>query len=246
MAANHFYDIQEAAALKISKIADKGDNYAYEDVVWHAWEKIPRPYFPERGATATAPRYSIEREAYRGSARDPPEHKPDVIVVRIHNVQQAAGQRPTAIERDILWIECKAPTHLKPHGWHNVLGEAVTRLNAAHPDREVFLILAIGMKWMPFMWDPFNPFPRGQGLKMLKDNGQPWDDEIDGRIRPVNMPNQRHVNGRIIDTTRAFTLNYWDADANGNIIHLAELQLLEALFNNIQGRIFNGANPANF
>jgi hypothetical protein len=247
-AANHFYDMQEAASLKISKIAEKGTAYTYEDVVWHAWEKIPHPYFPERAATATAPRYSIDREAYRGPSNNPLEHKPDVIVVRIHNVQQMAGQRPTAIERDVLWIECKAPVYHQPNGWHKVLGEAVDRLASAHPTRTVYLILAVGMEWMPFVWDPSNPAPAGQTMQMIKDvRTQVWDD-IDHRIRPVaNMANQRHIaGGRIIDTTLAYNLNFWDQDAQGNVIHLADLQLLETFFNLVQGQNFAGANPANF
>ncbi|KAH6850966.1 hypothetical protein B0I37DRAFT_372885 [Chaetomium sp. MPI-CAGE-AT-0009] len=241
----HFYDLQEAAALKISRIADKGEDYKHEDVVWQAWDKIPRPYFPERGATSAAPRFSIGRETYRGAPGMPSGHRPDVIVVRINNVQQEIGQRPTAIERDILWIDCMAPAHLQPSGWHTLLGAAVERLASAHPNREVFMILAVGMEWMPFMWDPINPLSAGQTLQLLKDDNQLWDD-VDPRIVPVPMQNQRFINGRIIDSKQAYTLNYWDADGNGNIIHLADLQLLEALFDMIRSRIFIGVNPASF
>lgn len=252
-AVNHFWEIEEAAALKIAKIAEKGDNHPYEDVVWHAWDKIPRPYFPERAGTAAGPRYSIEREAYRGPPGGPLEHKPDVIVVRISNVQQAAGQRPIAAERDVLWIECKASVHLRASGWHTVLLEAVQRLDSAHPDRVVFLILAVGLKWMPFKWDPLNPLSAAQKLEMLTENGQEVWADIDRRIRPVvlsqqpNSPQPYIKDGRFIDTARAYTLNYWDLDANGDITHFADLQLLETLFNYIQGTaVLHGFNPPNF
>jgi hypothetical protein len=53
---------------------------------------------------------------------------------------------------------------------------------------------------------------------MLKENGELWSD-IAPYIRPFPMANQRHVNGRIIDTSQAFTLNFWDTHVHGNIIH---------------------------
>ncbi|KAJ2898297.1 uncharacterized protein MKZ38_004022 [Zalerion maritima] len=124
---------------------------------------------------ANKKQYQILREAYRGLPPAAPYGvKPDVIVVRLQNIQQLPGQPPQSNERDILWIECKAPSLDVPHEWNRVLNEAVGRLDVAHPTRRVYLILAIGLKWMPFLWDPVAPTlnPQGSPLNILKDNCQ--------------------------------------------------------------------------
>ncbi|KAF2258232.1 hypothetical protein CC78DRAFT_479405, partial [Lojkania enalia] len=51
-------------------------------------------------------------------------------------------------KRDYLWVECKKATLDRPSSWKNVLEEAVIRLNSAHPNLNVFLIIAIGTKCM--------------------------------------------------------------------------------------------------
>lgn len=258
---SHFWDIEEAAAIRIAELDAKGPTYSSEDLVWHAWSHILGVYFPTR-APAGQPagmRYEIDREAYRGL---PPvggfQHKPDVVVVRISNVQQAqAGQRPTSVKRDLLWVECKAPDHSAPNGWKNVMEEALVRLEHAHGrnasggPRRVFFVLAIGMFWMPFLYDPTqpansNPTP----LHILKADGNVWTVHSDVYAVP-GLAGATHIfaaqNGALlVDTRRAYCLDYWSIDQQQNVRYAAELQLLETFLLNVQATPVAGVNPPSF
>ncbi|KAH6867385.1 hypothetical protein B0T10DRAFT_467905 [Thelonectria olida] len=122
-------------------------------------------------------------------------------------------------ERDILWIECKPPSWLAPNGWKTALADAARRLNVFHPDRRVYLILAVGYYWLPFLWDPTPPFLNGAGspLAVLKDNG--------------------------LAAWNAYSLDWWSVETSGHPTHFAELDLLERLFGLIQNTQYQGQNP---
>ncbi|KAK3936153.1 hypothetical protein QBC46DRAFT_322079 [Diplogelasinospora grovesii] len=247
----HFWDIDGAAAPLIGNVYYRGEDYTRESDVWHAWEAIPRPYFPDRPPPGGIARYAIQREAYRGlPPSDPQAHKPDVIVVRMQNRQQQPGMPVRADERDVLWIECKAPCQDKPHGWNEVLNEAVGRLTSAHPQRKVFLILAVGMKWMPFLWDP-QAQPSALNVVMAnRTDSWPVDQRIH-LIDAATLPGgQRHAfqsgGNWFVDTRCAYTLNYWAMGQNGQPAFAADMTLLENLFAAIQAAVYNGWNPAEF
>ena len=257
MAQRHFWDQTEAVSSRIvlvDEFSADSQQKGREVAVWHAWEHIPRPYFPDHAPVGTD-HYAIEREAYRGPQTRTPKHIPDVIVVRVRHAppvaQPAPGQRPQRPqERDVLWIDCKAPSDKAPHGWHAVLGEATERLDSAHGNREVFLILAIGMKWMCFLWNPAAPLPANQQLRMRMANNAGFWDDIDNRIHPIpagTLPGQRHIVNNVIETNSAYTLNYWDVNPTTNLpAHLADLTLLENLFAIIQNHQYIGWNPDHF
>ncbi len=254
-----FWDPVETASTAIITVDEysnpQSDQYTMEASVWHVWEHIPRPYFPDRAPAVGADHYAIEREAYRGPPAAASIHKPDVIVVRLRAppapvVPPVPGQRPQrAQERDILWIECKAPSEGAPNGWNSVMTEAVARLSSAHPTREVYLILAIGIKWMCFLWDPVNPLPMGSELHIISAGQTVW--AVDARVKPIpNLAGQRHIgNSFLVDTTQAYSLDYWSVKLVQNVVvqaNLADLQLLENVFALIQAQNFNGWNPAHF
>lgn len=151
----------ESAAVAIYKLAEKSKDSTLkskEDWCWHSWAAIGAVYFPDHDPNNTGQpivTYLIPREAYRGLPPDDPEdQKPDVVVIRFMTI--ANSFPPEATDRDILWIECKAPDEDVPNRWKLCMNQAVTRLNNAHPNRRVFLILTTGLKWMPFLWDPPN------------------------------------------------------------------------------------------
>jgi hypothetical protein len=113
----------------ILTIAREGPGYKYEDVVWHAWWHLLPIYFPPY--TMNGRVYGVRREAYRGPAgpgNSVLEHKPDVVVIQM----APAAVNPTALPnpnlpdpaRDILWVECKAPTEDTPRGWKDLMEQA--------------------------------------------------------------------------------------------------------------------------
>ncbi|KAI9152175.1 hypothetical protein HJFPF1_09400 [Paramyrothecium foliicola] len=188
--------------------------------------------------------YRITRESYRGQPPTRPDsQKPDVLVTRaIQNAPVAPGQRPTVLNREILLIECKAAGHIASHGWKTVMEEAVTRLNDAHPTRALFVLLAVGMFWLPFAWEPQNSNSRS--LQILGDKGGPRT--LNSRIYtvPVNvLPGPRHVTGQLINTCQAYNLSFWAVNQVRGIVHLADMQLLESFFIVVRGGQYQGWNP---
>ncbi|KAK3937052.1 hypothetical protein QBC46DRAFT_268412, partial [Diplogelasinospora grovesii] len=185
------------------------------------------------------------------------------------------GQGQRAEERDVLWIECKAPTRDRPGAWKDAIDEVVGRLAAAHPDRMVFLIIAVGLKWMPFVWNPelnialATAQQQGQAqlaanlqaqvdqvspLRVVMSNRQEvWD--LDPRLHmidPTTLLHQRHVlrnaQGELfIDTTAAYTLDYWTLDQNtSQPAYQGDAQLLENLFTVVQNTAYNTPNLPEF
>ena len=81
------------------------------------------------------------------------------------------------------------------------------------------------------------------------NQGRFWDD-IDARIQPipaVDLPGQRHIVANVIETSLAYSLNYWEFNqATNALAYQHDLNLLEALFGIIQNHPYNGWNPDHF
>ncbi len=77
-------------------------------------------------------------------------------MVQVRLVFQVPHQPSLYRRRDFLWVECESADKDTPDGWKDFIGEAVTRLDSAHPTRELFVVLAIGLKWIYLAWDPLN------------------------------------------------------------------------------------------
>lgn len=212
--------------------------------MWQAWEAICQLYFPGTAQTAGGVKYLVRREAYRGM---PPghswEHKPDVVVVKLSSPTPGPDGFVRSVKRDILWVECKAPCHDQPGAWETVMSEAVGRLASAHPDRNVWLVLATGLKWMVFYWNP--RVGQNPPLSILShDQRSSWP--VDQRICVAPVGGQRHiVNGNIIRTDLANTLDFTNLGPNNVPTNMNScLLLLEAVIATVQAGNYNATNPA--
>lgn len=141
-------------------------------------------------------------------------HVPRIVVVQIVHIVTPLPAPGPRLRRDMVWVECKAPKDDIPHTWKDVMGEAVTRLQVAHENRPLYLILNVGLHWMIFWWDPFQPAAPGQHLQIAKARGAGrWD--VDPRVhspRAGNVPFNANTpplyidNNRVIHTDPAVTL----------------------------------------
>ena len=115
--------------MRIGRISRKGSAHEYEDVIQHAWQATPKPYFIVPAGQVNA-RYETLREPYRGLAptKIPPKIRPDAIVFRIQHIQGLPSLPLRGIERDILWIGCNAPCRDKPYELNIGMGEVVDQL----------------------------------------------------------------------------------------------------------------------
>ncbi|KAI5925542.1 hypothetical protein F4810DRAFT_717882 [Camillea tinctor] len=242
----HFWDYRTSSYASIGRLRDRGPDYSQEDIVWHAWQSICRLYFPEISEVANGDRWETVREAYRGTARAPSDFRPDIITIKFVSTGVPGHFR----ERDYLWIECKASSRDHPFEWKTSMREAIAKLNGAHPDRELLLLLAVGHKWMWFFWDPNHTLRSGQPLCMATANGASW--RIDGRIKQPNNVPWVDSRGRI-NTPDAMSIDMWStvtvghgANAEQRIANWRGLEMLEEFLVAIRATPLLGFNPAHF
>ncbi|KAK5994644.1 hypothetical protein PT974_05127 [Cladobotryum mycophilum] len=216
----HFWQLNTAPGGAIWEAARRGPHYAYENVTVAIWEELPRFYFPNQFLGPFGQYFRVAREAYRNVLPQGPHTcKPDVVLVKV----QVTLFPYTANNRDVLWVECKAPNANAPHAWHDLVDEAVSRLHQAHPTRRVYLVLAFGINWIPLIWDPVPPLlnPVGSPLFIRSNAGGSWPVDrrlhiIPGHMLPGQRFIQQMVNGPIlIDPTFAFSLDFWTLDMAG-------------------------------
>lgn len=68
---------------------------------------------------------------------------------------------------NILLVKCNPPNGNDIQSqWISAMQTTEAHLSAAYKDRPLYFILAVGLQWLPFYWDPTDPRPAGQGLKM--------------------------------------------------------------------------------
>jgi hypothetical protein len=139
------------------------------------WGAIVTQYFRSVAVNQNAPRWNVIREAYRGL---PPfnssQRKPDLAAVAAYFMAPPAGQVFNLQHRDTLWVEGKAPNKDTPAGWKTLVNETVARLNISHLTRQLFLILAIGIKAIRFIWDPVTPAVPGAVRLFIRGRGRIW------------------------------------------------------------------------
>ncbi|KAH8747450.1 hypothetical protein F5883DRAFT_396677, partial [Diaporthe sp. PMI_573] len=187
---SHFYLVDSSAWALVLALYNKGFDYTKEDLCQHAWHDIIRTYFPAR-QTAQATVYHVITQAYRGL----PPHlnqraKPDVITVKVNRI--LPGLVTALCKRDIFWVECKAPSKDQPNEWSTVMNEAVSRLEIAHSGRALYIILNVGLEWLPFYWDPNNPAGPGMNLTIKAARGHS-NFPVSPKIRPPPGINAGHI-----------------------------------------------------
>jgi hypothetical protein len=170
-------------------------------------------------------------------------------VVERNGPREEAQQPGATIKRDILWVESKPSSEgRQPGAWNRVMAEAAARLSNAHPNRNLYIILAIGLEWMIFQWQPRN---QQRPLKILADNRT---DVVHPHMSVAPIADQSHLvrsvpggPADLIDTTFAYSLDFWSMRADRQQpLNLPALQLLEDCFTHIRNAIYLDINPSEF
>lgn len=74
---------------------------------------------------------------------------------------------------NILLVKCNPPKgDAIQSQWISAMQTTEAHLGAAYQDRPLYFILAVGLHWLPFYWDPIDPRPAGQVLKMKEDGAE--------------------------------------------------------------------------
>ena len=115
---------------------------------------------------------------------------------------------------------CKAPDHDTPGGWTDLIEEARDRLMATHPNRSLSVVFGIGPKGMIFIkWHPMDDTNASPLQLLAGDRATPstlrhpelrYDHTIPGQSHVLAWGNNTLLEA--IDTTAAYSLDYWTQD----------------------------------
>lgn len=122
--------------------------------MWQAWLSICGLYSNRIAPSVNAPRYSIDRRAYRGLPHPHEDnHQACIAVVRLPNLVVRPGLPSLFPERACLRIECNSHDRGTLDDWKDLMEESTESLAFVHGTRMIYIILAIGLKWTIFRWD---------------------------------------------------------------------------------------------
>lgn len=187
--------------------------------MWQAWLSICGLYSNRIAPSVNAPRYSIDRRAYRGLLHPHEDsHQAGIAVVCLFNLVVRPGLPPLFSERACLRIECNSHDRGTIDDWKDLMEESTESLAFVHGTRMIYLILAIGLKCIMFRWDPTSTLS-SQPLK-FPAHGEGDCSLVDLRIRPLDQ--DRYIeagqDGRLtIEPRHAHSLDYWSLDPNTNM-----------------------------
>ena len=243
---SHFWDDGENAHDSIRAASELGPSPRSKDVVRVAWKDILDIYFPNHLDRPVGIRYRVHTGAPRGPPGREGETRADVVVVQIATSQR--GVEP--VKRDVLWVECGTPEEDQPKAWNKLMKQAVGRLTVAHPSRNIHLVLAIGIQWMLFEWAPGN---QRSPLQICAHSLRAtWSVHPQIHVpipdAPYLVPSNLNVDYDQIDTTRAYSLDFWTLDpTRQQPSDRPALYQLESCLGKIQVAVFlGGPNPAHF
>lgn len=211
-------------------------NNGTEELVTEAWESILRHYFPGTSPEG-GPCYAIHRR--------PPTDTSTIVVVRYQNVQQLPAQEYPApsVEREILWVRCFEAGHDKEWRWNKELIRLSIKLRLSHQSRRVYVVLAFGLRWIPFLWDPASPLlplrgpvaflkPKRNGFFFqIHDMYYPW---IADQVQTPVMAVWRKDGGVGIDTLFARSLDRWRQKVDEEQMHRGDRDFLEMVFHDVK------------
>jgi hypothetical protein len=130
------------------------------------------------------------------------------------------------------------------------MNEAVRRLEIAHSGRALYIILNVGLKWLPFYWDPNNPAGPGMSLTIKAARGHS-NFPVSPKIRPPPGINAGHIDANnLIHTERAKTLDCFTTAQGPNgqtvLAYQNDLDFLEHYFGVIANHVYVGHNDPSF
>jgi hypothetical protein len=134
-----------------------------------AWDDVAQHSFPRNNMHNSHPTRDIINGrgvywAVRHTQLVTPEgylnqDHPDALVVKARQFHPDAQspQHRTFEHYDWLIIETAAPSHDTAEGWKELLQQACARINRCdNGSHDIYLICAVGLKYMAFYWDPGN------------------------------------------------------------------------------------------
>lgn len=166
----HFWDDMGCKSELLPVLDPNNDRVRYS--TQNAWTDVARHVYPSLEVIDCQEwRWLVQRELFLGPDSRPDPEKPDAIVVRRVRIDRgsATGEDGPPQYHRYNWvtIEVEPPGQDTPEGWRGLLQRACSRA-ASHSCgvHDVFIICAVGLKYMIFSWDPRNTDIPAQELRL--------------------------------------------------------------------------------
>ena len=194
MSDMHFWD-DCACATELRAVVLDPDS---EDSARHTWTDIAQHSYPGRKIIDhEAVLWKVRRERWPGSDSrlDPDPQKPTTTVVRClrphrESAANAAGSSsaPSVPEFDRLtWLimDVKAASQDTAERWKELLSQACSRAQTGYDTgaHDVYIICAVGLKYMLFSWDPANA---GVSARELRINVAGETTRFPSQLKPTS------------------------------------------------------------
>jgi hypothetical protein len=168
--------------------------------------------------------WRVHREPFLHPSGDIERDRPYAIVVRsvLARPKNAleSPQQKTIDFYNWLIVEAEPPSQDTPQGWKELLLRACSRIYQYDKgSHDIYLICAIGLKYMPFYWDPKNTDTPAQELRLkIADEEEEEEEEevhFPSQLRPAldcspHVPNVKV--GASPDQYRIDLSRLWSAD----------------------------------
>lgn len=153
--------------------------------------------------------------------------------------------------RDILWVQCSPPS-TDGTQWAGAMQTTVAHLGRRHPARALYFILAVGMHWLPFYWDPEDPGPEGRGLRMEAEDEEGWY-AVSPQVHAPPGIDAGHIDGEgVVHLDRARTLDCFTgagpsfADERPKLTYQEDLDFLEEFLGVVARHAYVGEHGMSF
>ncbi|CAG9973285.1 unnamed protein product [Clonostachys byssicola] len=211
----HYWEPITATYSDVVKLASFGPNSPREDAVRHTWDDMLHHYFPGSGLP-----FKWKQKPSRGVEKRVSSKRLDIIAVKVAMSGTMSGLPPGPsgilaldIERDYLWVGYREPNRDVPFEWKDALLQTGRRLHVAHPNRDLFVIIGVGLKYLKLYWNGSASVVDAPSCTVLKDGAGEWPLDPRFRMPPgliAGTPYLNQATGQI-DTTKALSLDFWTA-----------------------------------
>jgi hypothetical protein len=191
-----------------------------------AWDDVAKQIFP-RNEIINSRRFGwvVHREPFMGPEGEIEQDKPEAIVVRSAQTHQNAQEPQQQRQSDFynwLIIETKPPSRDTPEGWKELLMQACSRVRQYDDgSHDVYIICAVGLKYMAFYWDPRDAGNPKQELRLGVAGVEvhfPSQLKPDPGCSPhvPNLKNDGNPDQYRIDLSRVWSIDPGQVDAQGH------------------------------
>ena len=165
----HYWEAAPGSKWELSTVL-RPDEMDFPNRTYRAWADVAQHLFPRHETNNDRlDGWFVRYEPFSENESDEERHTRDAIVVKAFrtNVTQQPQQLKQVCYIYSLIIETKPPSRDTPEGWAELLAQVCSReCRRDKGSHDVYIICAVGIKYMSFYWDPSNAGNPAQELRL--------------------------------------------------------------------------------